>query len=759
MTEATERDPLGGPEDDDVITVIEDDAADASWPAGANPWRILVVDDEPDVHEATAFAMRDIEIFGRGIALYHANSAAEALEVLRSQPDIALALVDVVMETTDAGLKLVEQVRGEGLTDLRIVLRTGQPGYAPELSVITDYDINDYRTKSELTRARLLGVVTSAIRSYRQLRQIAASRRGLQQIIEASRDLAARDNLGLFSRGVLTQIASLLASSPDGLACVAQAAEGAHPSIENYVVIGDAGAHQGVEGRRLHEIEDSRVARVFEAALEADGVAMADNMLGMHYSCPSGLSFFVFIDPLNQVDDDAMTLVKVFGSNIAVFLNRLTLIERLDTLAFTDTNVGIPNSNAFRRELEARLEADPGSVVVLMVTVEDLDTLAGAFGLAAKFKALAAVHGRLAKVLGPRAFISWSTSRRFDILVDRESFREGMIAEVFTEPFAMGDVQTFMVATTVVLDVADQDLHDYEDVQQLASATLAHARRDHRGELVHSEVAHRKEVEGRHRMHAALSSALKTAADFQVVLQPKVGMQSGRITGAEALLRWNPGGKPVSPATFIPVAEASGLSWDITRIVLERIGAWSAARRARNEPPLPVAVNLSGFDARHPGFAQRVLACAQACGLSQAELGFEITEGAMLHHEHSAIEELGLLREAGFKVAIDDFGTGYSSLSQLSRLPVDCLKVDRAFVTPLKVETTRDSLAAIITAMAKTLHMQVVAEGIETPEQHQAVCFLGIDCGQGYLYARPTPIDDFDAAFEGWSLEDALQNA
>jgi len=140
-------------------------------------WKVLVVDDDPDVYVATELALRDLPVEGRSVTLLRAQSAAQALQVIRAEPDLAVVLLDVVMETPDAGLRLVRQIRKQlGRQALRIVLRTGQPGYAPEIETLRAYDINDYRTKSELTRVRLFSTLTVAIRSYAQLTDVIGQR-------------------------------------------------------------------------------------------------------------------------------------------------------------------------------------------------------------------------------------------------------------------------------------------------------------------------------------------------------------------------------------------------------------------------------------------------------------------------------------------------------------------------------------------------------------------------------------------------------
>ena len=173
---------------DDVLELIDDDGRPVSAAAGlaaqAAVWRVLVVDDDREVHAATAYALAGVEMLGRPLALHFAGSAAAARALLRARgDDFAVILLDVVMEADDSGLQLVRTIREDfGLSMPRIILRTGQPGYAPEFTVIRDYDINDYRTKSELTQTRLMSSLLAALRSYIHLQSLETNRRGLEKM-------------------------------------------------------------------------------------------------------------------------------------------------------------------------------------------------------------------------------------------------------------------------------------------------------------------------------------------------------------------------------------------------------------------------------------------------------------------------------------------------------------------------------------------------------------------------------------------------
>src|SRR3954463_7073052 len=196
-------------EEDDFLTLIEDEQGEIEAPSAG--WKIAVIDDDPAVHDGTRFALYDYTLNGQGLEILSAHSAAEGRELLRAHKDIAVVLLDVVMETEGAGLELVGFIRTELKNEtVRIILRTGQPGQAPERRVIVDYDINDYKAKTELTADKLFTALTAALRGYQQLQRMVETRRGLEMIIEGASTLYDFKSMQRLAEGVLTQIGSLL---------------------------------------------------------------------------------------------------------------------------------------------------------------------------------------------------------------------------------------------------------------------------------------------------------------------------------------------------------------------------------------------------------------------------------------------------------------------------------------------------------------------------------------------------------------------
>jgi CheY-like chemotaxis protein len=219
-------------DDDELLFADESDDGDESGdasPSGrsavstgvrARPWKIMIVDDDREVHAVTKVVLGDFMFEGRPVEFVNAYSAVEACKAITEHPDTAVVLLDVVMETDDAGLRCVEFIRKTtGNKQIRIILRTGQPGQAPERQVIVDYDINDYKAKSELTAQKLFTSVVAALRSYQHIVSIDLSRRGLEKIIEGSASLFEQQSMSRFVEGVLMQLHSLIQGATGSLLC------------------------------------------------------------------------------------------------------------------------------------------------------------------------------------------------------------------------------------------------------------------------------------------------------------------------------------------------------------------------------------------------------------------------------------------------------------------------------------------------------------------------------------------------------------
>lgn len=235
--------------------------------------------------------------------------------------------------------------------------------------------------------------------------------------------------------------------------------------------------------------------------------------------------------------------------------------------------------------------------------------------------------------------------------------------------------------------------------------------------------------------------------EFVLHYQPQIDLASGSVIGAEALVRWNhPGKGLISPTDFIPVAEETGLIFPLSDWVLVEACRQAKQWRDQGLPPLRIAVNLSGRQFRQAAFAQELARRVRESGLHPSALELELTEHILVKDADAAVAICRELKAIGVRFAIDDFGTGYSSLSYLRRFPVNTLKVDRSFVRDLPHNNDAAAICSAIVAMAHSLGLTVVAEGVETEAQRLFLKAKGVDCAQGYLFGHPMPAEQFVAA-------------
>jgi len=291
-----------------------------------HPWRILVVDDDPDVHRVTRYALRDVTVEGAPLIILTAHSAEEGFQILSRERDVGLALLDVVMEEEDAGLKLIKRIRGElGNQAIRIVLRTGQPGSAPEREVVASYDINDYKEKSELTANKLYTLVHSALRSYRDIRSLERNRMGLEKIIDATADMFEPRSVDRFANGVFEQMAALLHLDTDVVYCSGDSRLLTRLTGGKLRIVAASGEYASQVGRSIEDALPPKLIQRFKECCASRRSFHGDGSLTVY--CPGGSEEcnIVHIDGIDGFDDIDMALVDVFARNIGVALHNLLL--------------------------------------------------------------------------------------------------------------------------------------------------------------------------------------------------------------------------------------------------------------------------------------------------------------------------------------------------------------------------------------------------------------------------------------------------
>lgn len=291
-------------------------------------WKVLIVDDEEDVHGITRLVLSEYELEGRGLELYSAYSGAEALGILREHPDMALVLLDVVMETERSGLDLVHHIRNELDNHLiRIILRTGQPGQAPEQRVIIEYDINDYKEKTELTAQKLITTITVALRSYRDLCIIEQSRRGLEQIVSASAALFEPQSLSQFVTGVLRQLTALLNMRADSLYLQISSFAAAPQCGEDYQILAATGQFEDTVGKSIREVLPAAVLAQLQVAMDGHTSVFLDGVYVGYFQTSNGSENILYVDGVPELTPIDKHLLRVFSANVAIAFDNIYLHE------------------------------------------------------------------------------------------------------------------------------------------------------------------------------------------------------------------------------------------------------------------------------------------------------------------------------------------------------------------------------------------------------------------------------------------------
>ena len=335
---------------DDDDWLLEDESSsvpETLAPLDQRVWRILIVDDDADVHAVTRLALRNVSFKGRELELFSAYSGQEGFEMLRDIPDIALVLLDVVMETDDAGLLLAKRIRSDlGNEIVRVVLRTGQPGQAPEQRVIIEYDINDYKAKTELTTQKLFTTVIASLRAYETLLMLERSRVGLSKILEGATNLYKIHSLREFASGVLNQVSAILDVGADGVLCVLHGG-----SIENELastVVAATGCYSNLAESELLPANHQLAAAIERAFREKrNQYEHPIDVLFIHTQ--QGHEFAISVTPpwaLTQVQRD---LMEVFCHRIAAAFDNLYLFGQLHK-AQEATVVALADLAEFRDE-------------------------------------------------------------------------------------------------------------------------------------------------------------------------------------------------------------------------------------------------------------------------------------------------------------------------------------------------------------------------------------------------------------------------
>ncbi|MGH2752167.1 MAG: putative bifunctional diguanylate cyclase/phosphodiesterase [Actinomycetota bacterium] len=453
------------------------------------------------------------------------------------------------------------------------------------------------------------------------------------------------------------------------------------------------------------------------------------------------------------VNDDAAVIRDEDGSPLywsgvlSDITDRKVLEDQLKHQAFHDPLTGLANRALFVDRVEhalARADRDIKRVAVLFFDLDDFKTINDSLGHNSGDELLVMVAARLGGCLRPGDTFARFGGDEFAIFLEDTSLSSATsvayrLIQALGEPFLIGGREV-MVHASVGIEFADasktraDELLRNADVAMYVAKGKGKARYELFDPSMHTAALRRLETK----------SELKHAIErneFVLHYQPIVSLNEGSLLGMEALIRWDhPQRGLVAPVEFIPIAEESGLVVSLGRWVLQE-----ACRQARdwpiNDPEISLNVNVSPKQFQHPGMVEDVANALWDSGIDPSILTIEITESVLIHDAEAAIEKLSRIKDFGVRVAVDDFGTGYSSLGYLSKFPIDILKIDKTFIEGVGRGSEEDAIAQAIIKLGGSLGLEVVAEGIEQPEQIDALQLLRCDRGQGFYFSRPVDAD------------------
>jgi diguanylate cyclase (GGDEF)-like protein/PAS domain S-box-containing protein len=506
------------------------------------------------------------------------------------------------------------------------------------------------------------------------------------------------------------------------------------------------GERIGMDGMQLvHEDDRDRAIEVLAQVAEQGGTAEVEVRIRHR----DGSYRWVDTAITNLLHEPE---VHGFVANFRDITARKALEDQLAHQAFHDPLTGLANRALLLDRIDhalASAQRDPKRrLAVLYLDLDDFKAVNDVYGHEAGDSLLREAAGRIAEVLRPGDTASRLGGDEFAVLL--EDLPQGDLAyelgsrllESLQEPYATDGEQVCVSASVGIAVSTGGD--DAASLLRNADLAMYRAKGDGKGRFEIYQAGMHAMVVDRVALKADMRRALD-AGEFEPHYQPIVDLATGRITGVEALVRWHhPDRGLVSPASFIPMAEESGLIVRMGSDVLHR--ACADAMRWFEEfgadAPRHMSVNLSPRQIQDPGVVDDVAQALAQSGLPANALVLEITESFLLTDTDSAATTLARLKALGVRIALDDFGTGYSSLTHLDRFPVDVLKIDKSFVDALAgADGERSSLVGAIVNLGMMLGIQITAEGIEGPEQLASLRSMGCELGQGYHFARPMDFD------------------
>jgi diguanylate cyclase (GGDEF)-like protein/PAS domain S-box-containing protein len=460
----------------------------------------------------------------------------------------------------------------------------------------------------------------------------------------------------------------------------------------------------------------------------------------------------------NAFDDEEVKLLEELSGDVSFALTFIAQQEKVDYLAYYDTLTGLPNRSLFFDRLDqqlARANREDHGVALVLIDIDRFRMVNDTLGRQAGDALLKAIAERVKGSVRAQDTVARMSANTFAIALSGSwhaerlaRFIEAGNRDLFSRPYWIGG-EELRVAATVGVAVFPEDAELPETLVANAEAALRSAKQQNVPLLFYGREMNAQAAESM-RMENRLRRALER---HELVLwyQPKIDVKTGKLTGFEALMRWNdPELGMIPPARFIPIMEQTGLileagHWALSQVARDCAG-WTDGANAG----LRIAVNVSPLQLREKDFVTKVIDALGGIEKGGGLLDLEITESVIMENVDAIIPKLQTLRSLGVRIYIDDFGTGYSSLAYIARLPIYSLKIDRSFVVGMTQNEDSLNIVNSVISLAHSLNLCVVAEGVETDEQAKLLKKLACDEYQGYLFGKPVPANEVPGVIRGF---------
>jgi diguanylate cyclase (GGDEF)-like protein/PAS domain S-box-containing protein len=664
--------------------------------------RILIIDDEPGIRNLLC------DYLSEEYLCVEADCAEDALELLRTDK-FNLVLSDIQMG---------------GLSGLEMLPRL--LALAPDTVVIMISGALTIESAIEALRAGAFDYVTKPF----NFKQVGASvRRALehQALREANRQ----------SEGRLRQIVE---------------------HATDIIYRTDASGHftlvNPIAAKLMNRPAEELIGLHYLELVQPDSRAAAEKFYGLQFARKVTDTYYEF--PATTGDGGEVWL----GQNVQLLVDGDQIVgfqavaRDVTRQRFYDATTGLPNRALFEGRLTSALSEQQGkrTQAVMLLSPDRFKRFVDTLGHAAGDRLFRAIADRLAPCVGEGELLARFGDDEFSLLLTQiGSIEEATriaerIQEALKRPFRLDGHELFVTAS-IGISLLGHDCLDAQSLMKNAGAALFLAKEEG-GNNCQFYAA---EMNARALKRLSLETDLRRALEhdeLRVYYQPQMNVETGRITGMEALVRWqHPNLGLVSPAEFIPLAEDTGLIVPLDEWVLRTACEQNKAWQDMGLPPLRISSNLSARMFRQTGLAGMIARVLDETGLNPDFLDLELTESSVMSNAELAIETLRSLKKLGVHISIDDFGTGYSSLNYLKKFPADYLKVDQSFVREATVDPHDAAIVRAIITLAHSLDLKVIAEGVETEEQLEFLRLLKCDEVQGYLLSKPIPAEEFKKRF------------